>query len=110
MVCATTVETWAGAPEAFPERAHVLRMIFFRFSLPALVSRARPSKRWGPARAARTALKVDPADRSRETSQPSMRKRMEKRYDNDGWQAMEIGRDGERRESAGTFAEFPDGV
>jgi len=43
---------------------------------------------------ARTAPKVDPADRSRETSQPSIRNRMEKRYDNDGWQAMEIGRDG----------------
>jgi hypothetical protein len=36
---------------------------------------------------------------------------MEKRYDNDGWQATEIGRGGKKqRGSAGLFAQFPDGV
>ena len=50
---------------------------------------------------ARTAPKVDPAGRSRETSQPSMRNRMEKRYDNDGGQAMEIGRERERGDQRG---------
>ena len=55
----------------------------------------RPSETILRPASARTAPKVDPAGRSRETSQPSMRKRMEKRYDNDGGQATEIGRDGE---------------